>query len=129
MATPSTVEGISQTIQLKYDFWGPILGDNAPTDLIVPEVLEGRDDWRMNFDVIEGLNPKRVIAGHSVGDSAEDISIVEFTRSYVAAFEAAAEVANSEELVAAMQVAYPDFAVNSSLEIGAAVLMGERSWP
>lgn len=185
VATPSTVEGISQTIQLKYDFWGPILGDNAPTDLIVPEVLEGdsltvdgetvqiigldghdpkhtflwvpdaetvlggvplyenqhvwmsdtqtvesRDDWRMTLDVIEGLNPKRIIAGHSVGESAEDISIVEFTRSYVAAFEAAAaEAANSEELVAAMQAAYPDFAVNGSLEIGAAVLMGERSWP
>lgn len=185
IATPSTVKGIEATIQLKNDFWGPILGENAPQELIVPEVFEGdsltvdgesvqiigldghdpvhtflwvpaeetvlggvplyenqhvwmsdtqtvesRDDWRETLDQIEALNPKRIIAGHSVGDTTEDTDIVDFTRSYVAAFEAAAsEVQNSEELVAAMQAAYPDFTVNSSLEIGAAVIMGERSWP
>ena len=185
IATPSTVKGIEATIQLKNDFWGPILGENAPQELIVPEIFEGdnltvdgesvqiigldghdpvhtflwvpaeetvlggvplyenqhvwmsdtqtvesRDDWRETLAQIESLNPKRIIAGHSVGETTEDTDIVDFTRSYVAAFEAAAaEVQNSEELVAAMQAAYPDFAVNSSLEIGAAVIMGERSWP
>ncbi|MEX0302803.1 MAG: MBL fold metallo-hydrolase [Leisingera sp.] len=41
VATPATVEGIEKTIQLKYDFWGPVLGGNAPRELIVPEVLQG----------------------------------------------------------------------------------------
>lgn len=39
VASPETVAGITKTIQLKNDFWGPILKENAPTDLIIPEVL------------------------------------------------------------------------------------------
>lgn len=49
-ATPETVNGIEKTIQLKFDFWGPILKDNAPSELIVPEVLEGD---RLTVDGIE----------------------------------------------------------------------------
>ena len=41
LATPATVEGITKTIELKNEFWGPILGENAPRQLIVPEVLHG----------------------------------------------------------------------------------------
>lgn len=182
VATPETVKGIEKTIQLKYDFWGPILEGNAPSELIVPDVLEGdsltvdgetvqvighdpvhtflwvpsektvlggvvlyenvhvwmadnqtpesRDSWRATLDQILELNPKRIIPGHVIGDSAENASIVDFTKEYVAAFEAAADKGEgSAELIAAMQAAYPDFENVSDLELSAQVIAGERSWP
>ncbi len=185
VATPETVKGIEKTIQLKYDFWGPILDENAPTELIIPDVLEGdsltvdgetlqvvgleghdpahtflwaptektvlggvvlyenvhvwladnqtpesRDNWRATLDQITALNAERIIPGHLIGKSAEDESIVDFTREYVAAFEAASEKAeNSTALVAAMQKAYPDFENVGDLELSAQVIEGERSWP
>ncbi|MBO9452993.1 MBL fold metallo-hydrolase [Tropicibacter sp. R16_0] len=185
VASPETVKGIEKTIQLKYDFWGPILKENAPTDLIVPDVLQGdsltvdgetvqvvgldghdpvhtflwvpsektvlggvvlyenihvwmadtqtpesRDSWRATLDQLLALNPDRIIPGHVMGESAEDASIVDFTKEYVATFEAAAEKANgSEELIAAMQAAYPSFENVGDLKLGAQVIEGERSWP
>ncbi|WP_282120651.1 MBL fold metallo-hydrolase [Ruegeria atlantica] len=185
VATPETVKGIEKTIQLKYDFWGPILDANAPSELIVPEVLEGdsltvdgetvqvigldghdpvhtflwvpsektvlggvvlyenvhvwmadnqtpesRDSWRATLDKLLALNPERIIPGHVIGDSAENASIVDFTKEYIAAFEAAADKAgDSAELIAAMQAAYPDFENVSDLELSAQVIEGERSWP
>lgn len=184
-ATSETVKGIEKTIQLKFDFWGPILGDNAPTDLIVPDVLSGdslvvdgeeiqvvgldghdpvhtflwvpqaetvlggvvlyenvhvwmadnqtpesRDKWRMTLDQITALEPARILPGHVLGESSEDGAIVDFTREYVAAFEAAADAAESSvELIAAMQAAYPTFENLGDLELGAQVIEGERSWP
>ncbi|ETT50186.1 MBL fold metallo-hydrolase [Paenibacillus sp. FSL H7-689] len=41
VATPATVEGIKETIQVKNEYWNPILKENAPTAQIVPNVLEG----------------------------------------------------------------------------------------
>jgi len=185
VATPATVKGIEKTIKLKIDFWGPILEGNAPTELVVPDVLEGnsltvdgetvqvvgldghdpahtflwvpsektalggvvlyenvhvwmadnqtpesRDSWRATMDQIVKLAPERIIPGHVIGDSAQDTSIVDFTRDYIAAFEAAAEKAEgSAELIAAMKVAYPDFENTGDLELSAQVITGERSWP
>lgn len=185
VATPETVKGIEKTIQLKYDFWGPILEGNAPADLIVPDVLEGdsltvdgetvqvigldghdpvhtflwipsektvlggvplyenvhvwiadnqtsesRDDWRTTMDQVLALAPERIIPGHVMGESAEDESIVAFTREYVATFEAASEKAeNSAELIDAMKAAYPAFENIGDLELSAQVIEGERSWP
>lgn len=142
VATPATVEGIEDTIQIKYDFWGPILEDNAPTELIVPEVFEGdrlsvdgedvkiigldghdpahtflwvpseetvlggvilyenqhvwmadnatpesRDSWRQTLEQVSALNPTRIIPGHYNGTSAEDMTALNHTLSYMAAFE------------------------------------------
>ena len=185
VATPETVKGIKKTIQLKYDFWGPILKENAPTKLIVPEVINGnelsvdgeavkivgldghdpvhtflwvpsektilggvplyenvhvwiadtktpesRGDWRSTMDQILALDPKRIIAGHVMGESAEDRSSIDFTREYVAAFEKAASKAkNSEELIVMMKAAYPTYTNIGDLELSAKVVMGERSWP
>ncbi len=185
VATPETVKGIEQTIQIKYDFWGPILEGNAPSELIVPEVMEGdsltvdgepvqvigldghdpvhtflwvpsektvlggvvlyenlhvwmadtatpesRHKWRATLDQLLALNPERIFPGHVIGDSAEDASIVDFTKAYIAAFEAAAKTAESSvELTAAMKAAYPTFENVSDLELGAKVVKGERSWP
>lgn len=185
VASPETVKGIEGSIQQKFEVWGPILGDNAPSELIVPEVLEGdslsvdgeavnvigldghdpvhtflwvpseqtvlggvvlfenmhvwmadsqtpesRDAWRQTLDEIEALAPARVLPGHLVGTSSEDLSIVAFMRDYLTTFEAAAEQADgSEALIAEMSQAYPDFAVTAVLSISAEVAEGERTWP
>ena len=41
VATPQTVAHIKETMAGKLAFWGPKLGADAPTALVVPEVLEG----------------------------------------------------------------------------------------
>lgn len=185
IARPETVKGIKKTIQLKYDFWGPILEENAPSELIIPDVLQGnsltvdgeavkvvgldghdpvhtflwvptektvlggvalyenvhvwiadnqtaesRDSWRATMDQVLALKPERIIPGHVIGKSAEDESIVEFTKAYIAAFESAAsDSENSIELITAMKTAYPKFQNTGDLELSAQVIEGERSWP
>lgn len=61
VATPATVKGIEATIQIKNDFWGPILDDNAPGELIVPDVLEGDaltvDGETVNIVGLDGHDP------------------------------------------------------------------------
>lgn len=61
LATPATVAGIEKTIQLKNDFWGPILGENAPRELIVPKVIEGStllvDGEEVQVVGLEGHDP------------------------------------------------------------------------
>ncbi|WP_108817917.1 MBL fold metallo-hydrolase [Pseudovibrio sp. Alg231-02] len=41
VATQPTVEKIKATIEGKFAYWGPILKDDAPQELIVPEVIDG----------------------------------------------------------------------------------------
>jgi len=57
VATPATVEGIKATIKIKNDFWSPILKENAPTELIVPDVLDG-DKLTVDGETVQvvGLN-------------------------------------------------------------------------
>lgn len=42
VATADTVKHIQQTKALKQQYWSPKMGANAPTDMIVPEVLTGK---------------------------------------------------------------------------------------
>lgn len=185
VATEATVEGIKQTIQIKNDYWNPILGENAPTEQIIPDVLDGdqltvdgesiqivgldgpdpahtflwvpslktvlggvvvtdnghvwladnqtvesRDNWRTILDSISALNPARVIPGHYLGESSENIDSVNFTRDYIAKFEAeASQAANSAQLIEAMKKAYPSFTSIGDLETSAQVIKGEMAWP
>ncbi|KZK90796.1 Hydroxyacylglutathione hydrolase [Pseudovibrio sp. W64] len=41
VATQPTIEKIKATIEGKFAYWGPILKDDAPQELIVPEVIDG----------------------------------------------------------------------------------------
>ncbi|MFP5202493.1 MULTISPECIES: MBL fold metallo-hydrolase [Bacillus] len=63
VATPATVKGIKSTIQLKNDYWNPILGKNAPETKVVPDVLEGKkltvDGESVNIIGLEGPDPAR----------------------------------------------------------------------
>lgn len=41
VATPETVKGIKGNIVGKYSYWGPILKENAPQMLVIPDVFDG----------------------------------------------------------------------------------------
>ncbi len=41
LSSPTTHAYISKTMEPKLKHWGPILKNNAPSEIIVPEVLEG----------------------------------------------------------------------------------------
>ena len=43
VATPETVGHIRESVEGKVGFWGPILGDNAPDSVILPDALDGRE--------------------------------------------------------------------------------------
>jgi len=57
VATQQTVAGIVQKKDAKVAYWGPILKDNAPQSVIVPQVLQG-DTIKLEGESlkIEGLN-------------------------------------------------------------------------
>lgn len=42
VATANTVKRIQDTQALKKDYWSPKMGSNAPTEIIVPEVFDGK---------------------------------------------------------------------------------------
>jgi glyoxylase-like metal-dependent hydrolase (beta-lactamase superfamily II) len=63
VATPQTVEAIKASMDGKLAYWGPILKDNAPRALVLPEVLpadhltlEGRT---IEIQGLNGPNPAR----------------------------------------------------------------------
>lgn len=57
VATPQTVAGIEKKKDAKVAYWSPILKDNAPRSVIVPQVLQGDTIKLEGQDLkIEGLN-------------------------------------------------------------------------
>jgi glyoxylase-like metal-dependent hydrolase (beta-lactamase superfamily II) len=57
VATPQTVAGIEKKKDTKVAYWSPILKDNAPKSVIVPQVLQGDTIKLEGQDLkIEGLN-------------------------------------------------------------------------
>ncbi len=91
---------------------------------------ESRAKWLKNLDDMLALNPNRIIPGHVMGKSNENVQSIAFTRTYVSLFETeAAKASNSAELIQAMKSHYPDFTNNLVLELSAKVLKGEMQWP
>lgn len=181
MASPHVVAHINKTKDAKLSYWGPILGDGAPENLVIPEVysmnyltLEGerievkefnkpnaflwipsiktvfggelisygrhlwmadtptkkeRTDWIDALNIVLSLKPKRVIPGHFTEIAPLGTEAVEFTRDYVVQFEQQqVKAKRASDLVEAMKSAYPELPVNSGLELGAKVAMGEATW-
>jgi glyoxylase-like metal-dependent hydrolase (beta-lactamase superfamily II) len=52
IATQPTVEKIKATIEGKFAFWGPILKEDAPQDLVIPEAIGG-DELKVDGTSIE----------------------------------------------------------------------------
>ena len=63
VATPQTVAAIQASMQGKLAYWGPILKDNAPQSLVLPEVLHADhltlDGRTIEIKGLNGPNPAR----------------------------------------------------------------------
>ena len=63
VATPQTIAGIEQKKDAKVAFWGPILKDNAPHSIIVPQPLKGDtitlEGQALKIEGLKGATPER----------------------------------------------------------------------
>lgn len=95
-------------------------------DTSTPEL---RAAWMANLDRIIARKPAAVVPGHLALDTPTDLSGVEHTKAYLAAFEEElVRAENSSELIAAVKARFPGLGMDVALEIGAKVAMGEMKW-
>jgi glyoxylase-like metal-dependent hydrolase (beta-lactamase superfamily II) len=63
LATPQTIAGIEKKKDAKVAFWGPILKDNAPQGIIVPQQLKGDtialEGQALKIEGLKGATPER----------------------------------------------------------------------
>ncbi|EOU2320697.1 MBL fold metallo-hydrolase [Yersinia enterocolitica] len=63
IATPQTIEEIKATKEGKMVYWGPILKENAPTQVIVPQELQGKsftvDGQEISVEGLDGPSPEK----------------------------------------------------------------------
>ena len=63
VATPQTIAGIEKKKDAKVAFWGPILKDNAPQSIIVPQPLAGDtiqlEGQALKIEGLKGATPER----------------------------------------------------------------------
>ncbi|MBS0056393.1 MBL fold metallo-hydrolase [Yersinia sp. Marseille-Q3913] len=63
LATPQTIEEIEVTQAGKMAYWGPILKENAPTHVIVPQPLQGKsftiDGHQIEVEGLDGPSPEK----------------------------------------------------------------------
>jgi glyoxylase-like metal-dependent hydrolase (beta-lactamase superfamily II) len=63
VATPQTIAGIEKKKDAKVAFWGPILKDNAPQGIIVPQPLKGDtitlEGQALQIEGLKGATPER----------------------------------------------------------------------
>lgn len=63
IATPQTIEEIKATKEGKMAYWGPILKENAPTKVIVPQELQGKsftvDGQEISVEGLDGPSPEK----------------------------------------------------------------------
>ena len=185
VATPATVSKINKTMHGKKAYWGPILKENAPQALILPEVLEtdtlnidgkaikivgfaghdpihtfawipsestvlggvvlsenmhiwmadnkttkSRNAWIKTLDIMQSLKPKKVIAGHYLDETQANLSIIEFTKSYIQAFERSNQQSDdAAALIASMMKKYSSLNEEGTLDFSAKVVKGDIQWP
>lgn len=111
VATAQTIAAIEKKGAAKVAFWGPILKDNAPHALVMPQPLQGgRILLEGQALAVRGATPER---------------------SYVwipSLKAAAAAAANSAELIASMKRQYPGAGLEGALSTSAKVAKGEMQW-
>jgi glyoxylase-like metal-dependent hydrolase (beta-lactamase superfamily II) len=90
---------------------------------------EQRAAWIANLDRIAARKPAIVVPGHMTPDARTDLSSVDHTRAYLAAFEEElARAKDSAVLIAAMQARFPNLGMGVALDIGSKVAKGEMKW-
>ncbi|MFI5798726.1 MBL fold metallo-hydrolase [Streptomyces sp. NPDC051677] len=89
-----------------------VAGDAAYNDVhlyLAESPREGRAAWKEAIDVIAGLDPAHVVAGHKRADRPDSPDILAETRGYLDDFEECVESTGStEELYQAMLKIHPD---------------------
>ncbi len=90
---------------------------------------ELRATWIANLEEIAARKPAIVVPGHMALHAATDLSGIEHTQAYLAAFEEElAKTKESAALIAAMNARFPDLSMDVALNIGAKVATGEMKW-
>jgi glyoxylase-like metal-dependent hydrolase (beta-lactamase superfamily II) len=90
---------------------------------------EQRAAWIANLDRIAARTPAIVVPGHMTSDARTDLSGVDHTKTYLAAFEEElAKAKDSAALIAAMRARHPNLGMGVALDIGAKVAKGEMKW-
>lgn len=108
---------------------GVVVAENIHVWMADTQSAQSHQDWLSTLQTLQGLQPKTVIPGHFLGDSARSLAPVQFTAEYIKAFdEETAKASNSAELIAAMKKRYPNLGEESSLELSAKVAKGEMKW-
>ena len=90
---------------------------------------EHRAAWIALLDEMQALNPALVVPGHRLPDTATDASAIDYTRTYLQAFEeivaASADAAAATEALVAR---YPSSGMLIAAQIGPKVAKGEMTW-
>ncbi len=88
-----------------------------------------RAAWVDLLDEMTALQPELVIAGHRLPGTANDASALEYTRSYLQAFESIlAESADAAATTATLVETYPESGMLIAATIGPKVAKGEMTW-
>lgn len=91
--------------------------------------VESRAAWVRTLDAIAARNPDILIPGHMTVDAATGLSALEYTRSYLLAFEEEiGKAGDSAALKAAMLDRFPGLGMEIALDIGSKVAKGEMKW-
>lgn len=95
-------------------------------DTATPEL---RAAWVALLDEMQALDPELVIPGHRLPDTATDASAIDYTRSYLQAFETiVTESADGAAVTAALVERYPSAGMLIAAQIGPKVAKGEMTW-
>jgi glyoxylase-like metal-dependent hydrolase (beta-lactamase superfamily II) len=88
-----------------------------------------RADWSKKLSAMAALQPVKVIPGHSLPGTPQDVSQILWSQAYLTRFEKELpKAAHSAALIEAMKAAYPDAGLFVALDIGAKVNKGEMKW-
>lgn len=90
---------------------------------------EKRSAWIELLDQMQALNPELVIAGHRLPGTANDISGIEYTRTYLETFEQILSAsADGAATTASLIEKYPNSGMLIAAQLGPKVAKGEMAW-
>lgn len=109
---------------------GVVLSENMHIWMADNKSSESRLNWIKTLELMEALNPQRVIAGHFIGKSTADTSIIKFTKTYIENFERLNNQSkNAAQLSEKMKAIYPASLDAEVLDFSAKVVKGDIPWP
>lgn len=109
---------------------GVVLVENMHVWMADNQTTESRNHWLTTLDIMAQLKPQRVIAGHFLGETKADSSIIQFTKQYIRDFERVnSQSNNAAELTEKMKAEYPKLHEEGTLEFSAKVVKGDIKWP